>query len=111
MRIRFFVVVAFIASLANTGCSGGASDTPNGSVGATSMAASGTTTGTGVFPIIVVLDDELQAAAHAAAAQSNALDQRCASIPMAAELHSKRPGGTGCPRPETTAEAVIEVQP
>ena len=111
MGTRFFVVAAMLASAIGVGCSGSGSDGTDSRSAASNISASGTTTGSGVFPIVVVLDEELQAAAQAADAQSKALDQRCAHLPMAAELHSKRPGGTGCPRPEPIAEAIIEVLP
>ena len=41
----------------------------------------------------------------AAEAQSAALDARCADLPMAASLQSRRPAGVGCPRENQITEA------
>lgn len=56
-----------------------------------------------VYPIVASIagNTELEEAAAAAEEISDALDKACEALEMSEDLASRRPNGTGCPRPKS----------
>lgn len=104
-----------LLALALSACTGDASSSVDRAEVASAIGAGGattTTTGLGVFPVVIPMNAALEEAAAQAQKQSAALDALCATIPINASLNANRPNGTGCPRSAAVAPdsgALLEV--